>query len=71
MKKLFPLVAILVVALTSVTSAQQQEPSLKPTVPAKNSEAPPKLLLEIVYIPELRVRLLPIQSSFVPQCSRI
>jgi len=50
MKNLFLITAILVVALSSAASAQQQ-PSLKPTVPAKSAEQSPALLLEIVANP--------------------
>jgi hypothetical protein len=50
MKKLFLITAILVIALASVTRAQQQ-PSLKTTPSAKTAEHPTPLLLEIVSHP--------------------
>jgi hypothetical protein len=52
MKNPLWLAVILVVALSFVTSAQQQQPPLKSSVSA-NAEAPTKLLLEIVFNPEL------------------
>lgn len=51
MKKFFLSMAILVIASCSVVSAQQQEPSLKPSVSPKGAEASPKLLLEVSYNP--------------------
>lgn len=47
MKKLLVLTAMLVIALSSVVSAQQQEPSVSPRVP----ESSAKLLLEVSYNP--------------------
>ena len=52
MKKSLLITAILVVALSSVTRAQQ-ETSLKPTVSPKTPDASTKLLLEVVFNPEL------------------
>ena len=49
MKKLATIATLLVIASWSVVVAQQQEPSLKPTVSAPSTEAPPQLLLEVVY----------------------
>ena len=51
MKKLLMLTAIVVIALSSVVYAQQQEPSLKPSVSPKSQETSAKLLLEISYNP--------------------
>src|ERR1044071_7549012 len=52
MKNPLRLAAIVVIALSSVISAQQQEPSVKPAISAKNAEASAKLLLEVVVNPE-------------------
>jgi hypothetical protein len=51
-----------VVALSFVTSAQQQQPPLKSSVSA-NAEAPTKLLLEIVFNPELPPSYLTVNGS--------
>jgi hypothetical protein len=53
MKKLVLLTAISVIASSLVVRAQQQEPSLKPSVSKKASEASAKLLLEISYGPSV------------------
>lgn len=63
MKNPLWLAAILVVALSFVTSAQQQESSLKSTVSPKTAEAPTKLLLEIVFNPELPPSYLTVNGS--------
>lgn len=53
MKKLFTTATLLVVALSwSVVNAQQQEPTLKPSMSAPRVEGPPPLLLEIIANPE-------------------
>ena len=51
MKKLLVLTAIIVIASSSFVTAQQQEPSLKPSVSPKGPESSPNLLLEISYSP--------------------
>jgi hypothetical protein len=62
MKNPLWLAVILVVALSFVTSAQQQQPPLKSSVSA-NAEAPTKLLLEIVFNPELPPSYLTVNGS--------
>jgi len=53
MKKLFTTATLFVIAFSwSVVNAQQQEPSLKPSMSAPRAEGPPPLLLEIVANPE-------------------
>ena len=53
MKKLFTTATLLVIAFSwSVVNAQQQEPTLKPSMSAPRAEGPPPLLLEIVANPE-------------------
>ncbi len=63
MKNPLCLAAILVIALSFVTSAQQQEPSLKSTVSPKTAEAPTKLLLEIVFNPAFPPSYLTVNGS--------
>lgn len=54
MKKLFTTATLLVIAFSwSVVNAQQQEPSLKPSMSAPRAEGPPRLLLEIVANPAI------------------
>lgn len=53
MKKLLMLAAIVVVASTCVVIAQEQQPTLKPSVSPKSDPVPTKLLLEIAYNREL------------------
>ena len=53
MKKLFTMATLLVIASWCVVSAQQQEPSLKPSVSAPRAEPPPELLLEVMYNPSM------------------
>jgi hypothetical protein len=61
MKNPLRLAAILVIALSFVTSAQ--EPSVKSSLPAKNAEASAKLLLEIVFNPEMPPSYLTVNGS--------
>jgi len=49
MKKLFTMATLLVAASWSVVNAQQQGPTLKPSMSAPRAEGPPPLLLEIVF----------------------
>jgi hypothetical protein len=63
MKNPLCLAAILVIVLSFVTSAQQQEPSLKSTVSPKTAEAPTKLLLEIVFNPAFPPSYLTVNGS--------
>jgi hypothetical protein len=53
MKKLFTMATLLVIASWCVVNAQQQEPSLKPSVSAPRAEPSPRLLLEVMYNPSL------------------
>ena len=52
MKNLLIMATLLVVA-SSVVNAQQQEPTLKPSMSAPRAEGPPPLLLEVVANPAL------------------
>ncbi|HEX7771108.1 MAG TPA: hypothetical protein VF435_01730 [Pyrinomonadaceae bacterium] len=52
MKKLFTTATLLVIALSSsVVYAQQQQPTLKPSMSAPRAEGPPPLLLEVIANP--------------------
>lgn len=53
MKKLFTIATLLVIASWSAVIAQQQEPSLKPSISAPRTEPLPQLLLEVVYNPSM------------------
>lgn len=53
MKKLFTVATLVVIASWCVVNAQQQAPSLKPTMSAPRPEGPPPLLLEIVANPAM------------------
>ena len=53
MKKLLMFAAFLLLAVTPFVHAQQQQPSLKPSVSPKRPEQPVYLLLEVTYNPKL------------------
>src|SRR5215217_1394073 len=53
MKNLFTIATLLVISSWSVVNAQQQEPTLKPSMSAPRAEGPPPLLLEVVANPAL------------------
>ena len=53
MKKLLLFTALLIVTASWSVYAQEQEPSLKPTVSSKKIETPARLLLEITYNPSI------------------
>jgi hypothetical protein len=53
MKKLFTMATLLVIASWCVVNAQQQAPSLKPSMSAPRAEGLPPLLLEVLFNPAM------------------